>query len=338
VPAVSAEPTAAAKPPPASGSAARAAATSEDEPAVVITGIVGRLGRRLARRLHREHRVIGIDRRPFEGRPKDIEHHQIDLRRKKTRDVFRSTPVAAVVHLGVMHDPRASASEHHTWNVAGFQKMLEYVTQYKIPKLVLLSSSNVYGPRPDNPQFLSEDAPLLGGASFSEIRDLVEIDMLAQSFFWKRPETETVILRAVHILGTVRNAPSNYLRLPVVPTLLGFDPMIQVIHEEDVVRAIELALRPGVRGIFNVAGPSPAPLSRIVKTIGRPFLPIPHGIAATMLAPLWRLRVASFPAPELDHIRYVCMVDDQRARATLGYSPTKTLEETVRAVDDGRWI
>jgi UDP-glucose 4-epimerase len=141
-----------------------------EEPAVVITGIVGRLGRRLARRLHRDRRVIGVDRRPFEGRPKDIQHHQLDIRRKKTRDVFRGTPIAAVVHLGVMHDPRASASEHHTWNVAGFQKILEYVAQYRIPKLVLLSSANVYGPRPENPQFLGEDAPLLGGAAFSPSR------------------------------------------------------------------------------------------------------------------------------------------------------------------------
>ena len=110
--------------------------------------------------------------------------------------------------------------------------------------------------------------------------------MLAQSFFWKRPETETVILRPVHILGTVRNAPSNYLRLPVVPTLLGFDPMVQVIHEEDTVRALELALRPGVRGIFNLAGPAPAPLSRIIGVLGRAALPIPHTLARTMLAPL----------------------------------------------------
>ncbi|HEX9296360.1 MAG TPA: NAD-dependent epimerase/dehydratase family protein [Polyangiaceae bacterium] len=325
------------RPPPAKAAAARSVVAASAEPAVVITGIVGRLGRRLARRLHREGRVIGIDRRPFEGRPKDIEHHQIDIRRKKTRDIFRGTPIRAVVHLGVMHDPRASASEHHTWNVAGFQKILEYVAQYEVPKLVLLSSANVYGPRPENPQFLTEDAPLLGGAAFSEIRDLVEIDMLAQSFFWKRPETETVILRPVHILGTVRNAPSNYLRLPVIPTLLGFDPMIQVLHEEDTVRAIELALRPGVRGVFNIAGPPPAPLSRVVKTVGRPTVPIPHAFAATMLKPLFQLRMASFPKPELDHIRYVCMVDDQKARETLGYAPSKSLEETVRAVDDGRW-
>jgi UDP-glucose 4-epimerase len=308
-----------------------------DEGAIVITGIVGRLGRRLARRLHRSERVIGVDRRPFLDRPKDIEHHPIDIRRKKTRDVFRSHNVRAVVHLGIMHDPRASASEHHLWNVAGFQKLLEYVTQYRVPKLVLLSSANVYGPRPENPQFLSEDAPLLGGAAFSDIRDLVEVDMLAQSFFWKKPEIETVILRPVHILGTVRNAPSNYLRLPVIPTLLGFDPMVQVIHEQDTVAAIELSLRPGVRGIFNLAGPPPAPLSRIVKILGRPSMPIPHPLASTMLGPLWRLRVASFPAPELDHIRYVCMVDDQRARETLGYAPSKGLEETVRSVDKERW-
>ena len=102
MPAVPAEPTAAANAPPSSGKApARAAAVSPDQPAVIITGIVGRLGRRLARRLHREHRVIGIDRRPFDGRPKDIEHHQVDLRSKKARDVFRAGGVKALVHLGV---------------------------------------------------------------------------------------------------------------------------------------------------------------------------------------------------------------------------------------------
>src|SRR5258708_22330782 len=199
--------------------------------AVVITGIVGKLGRRLARRLHRERTVIGIDRREFEGRPKDIEHHQIDIRRKKTQDIFRQTKLAAVVHLGVMHDPRVSQAEHHSWNVAGFQRLLEFVAQYDVPKLIVLSSANVYGPRPDNPQFIPEDAPLLGGAAFSAIRDLIEVDMLAQSFFWKRPDTATVILRPLHIVGNVRNAPSNYLRLNVIPTLMGFDPMVQVLHQ-----------------------------------------------------------------------------------------------------------
>ncbi len=309
------------------------------EPAVVVTGICGRLGRRVCRLLHRETRVVGIDRRPFPDKPKDVQHFEVDIRRKKTQDVFRpnanGTPtVAAVVHLGVMHDPRASAAEHHSWNVSGFAKLLEYVQQYKVPKLVVLSSANVYGPQPDNAQFLGEEAPLLGGQRFPEIRDLVEVDMLAQSFFWKNPDTETVVLRPVHILGSVHNAPSNYLRLPVIPTLLGFDPMVQVIHEDDVVNAIRLALRPGVRGIFNLAGPDPIPLTRLVKALGKPTLPIPHPLGKMMLRRLYKLRLSSFPEPELDHIRYVCMVDDRRAREELGYSPRKGLEETARAVEE----
>ncbi|MDC0742674.1 NAD-dependent epimerase/dehydratase family protein [Polyangium mundeleinium] len=301
---------------------------------VLITGICGRLGRRLARHLHRERPVIGIDRRSFEDKPKDIVHHQVDIRRKKTQDVFRHERLAAVVHLGVMHDPRVDQAEHHSWNVVGLQRLLEYVAHYDVPKLVVLSSANVYGPRPDNPQFLTEDAPLLGGASFSEIRDLIEVDMLAQSFFWKRPRTETVILRPVHILGAVRNAPSNYLRLPVIPTLLGFDPMVQVIHQDDVVSAIARALMPGARGIYNIAGPPPLPLSRLVGMTGRTRVAVPHGIAQGVVRKLWQYRATSFPAPEIDHIRYVCMVDDTRARTDLGYAHTHDITQTVAAIDD----
>jgi UDP-glucose 4-epimerase len=305
--------------------------------AVLVTGICGRLGKLLARTLHRERRVVGVDRRPFLDRPKDIEHAQVDIRRKKLREVFRAGDFEAVVHLGIMHDPRASAADHHSWNVAGFSKLLEYVSQFRVPKLVMLSSANVYGPQPSNPQFLTEEAPLLGGQNFSDIRDLIEIDMLAQSFFWKLPETETVILRPVHILGTVHNAPSNFLRKDPIYTIWGFDPMAQVIHQADVVHAIELALRRGVRGIFNLAGPEPAPLSRLIKILGRQKISVPHSLARPLLRRMWSLRLTTFPPPELDHIRFVCMVDDRRAREVLGFAPQASLEETVRSVDDGRW-
>jgi len=301
---------------------------------VVVTGICGRLGRQVARVLHRERTVVGVDRRDFIGKPKDIDHERLDLRRKKLRDVFRGGDVDAVIHLGVMHDPRASAAEHHSWNVEGFTKLLDYVAQFRVPKLVVLSSANVYGPQPHNPQFLTEEAPLLGGARFSEIRDLIEVDMLAQSFFWKHPDVQTVILRPVHILGRVRNAASNFLRLPRVPTLLGYDPMVQVIHEQDVVAAIVAALAPGARGIFNVAGPEPMPLSRVLRILDRPTLPMPYTLAKGLINRMFALRLTSFPAPELDHIRYVCMVDDHRAREELGYAPQYDAGETVKSIED----
>jgi UDP-glucose 4-epimerase len=305
--------------------------------AVLITGICGRLGKQLARVLHRKGPVVGVDRRSFPDKPKDIVHARVDIRRKKLKEIFRSTNVRAVVHLGVLHDPRASAADHHSWNVAGFTKLLEYISQFRVPKLVMLSSANVYGPHPSNPQFLTEEAPLLGGQNFSDIRDLVEMDMLAQSFFWRVPTTETTILRPVHILGTVHNAPSNFLRKDPIVTILGFDPMMQVVHQSDVVHAIELALRSGSRGIFNVAGPEPTSLSHLVKILGRRKISVPYGITRAVLGRMWSLRLTSFPPPEIDHIRYVCMVDDRRAREALGFRPQMSLEQTVRSVDEGRW-
>jgi UDP-glucose 4-epimerase len=132
----------------------------------------------------------------------------------------------------------------------------------------------------------------------------------------------------------VRNAPSNYLRLPWVPTLLGFDPMVQAIHELDVVDAIVCALTTGVRGIFNVVGPGEVPLSTILRELEKPTVPIPHPLARAVLTTLWRGKLTSFPVPELDHIRYVCMVDGTRAREQLGFKPRYTLKETIRAVND----
>ncbi len=296
---------------------------------IAITGISGRLGGLLARHLHRRHTVVGIDRRPFRGAPRDVEMHRIDIRRKRCEEVFRAGRFDAVVHLNLMHDPRASSRDHYTFNIQGTDKVMQYCVRHGIPKFVLLSSANVYGPRPDNDQFLSEDTPLMGAERFGLIGDLVGVDMLAQSFFWKHPGVKTVILRPVHIVGAVHNAPSNYLRLEHPPRLLGFDPMVQVVHEEDVVRAIELACQPEAEGIFNVPGCEAAALSTLLRMAGGKVVDFPHFLAQPVLESLWRWRLSSFPGPEIDHLRYVCMVDGTRAHDTLGYTPRYDLDATM---------
>ncbi|HKC61697.1 MAG TPA: NAD-dependent epimerase/dehydratase family protein, partial [Myxococcales bacterium] len=65
---------------------------------VLITGISGNLGRTLARLLHRTEKVAGLDRRPFAGKPKDLELHQLDIRKKKVEDVFRRGEIRALLH------------------------------------------------------------------------------------------------------------------------------------------------------------------------------------------------------------------------------------------------
>ena len=299
---------------------------------VCITGIAGRLGQALARRLHRNDDVIGIDRRSLEVLPKDVEFHQVDIRRRRAEDIFRTHKIDALVHLNIMHDPRRSAQEHHEFNVRGTQKILGLCQRHGIGKVVVLSSANIYGPAPTNNQFLTEEAPLMGSKGFGFIRDLIAVDMYCSSFFWRHPEIETVILRPVHIIGGVRNAPSNYLRLDRIPTLMGYDPMVQLVHLEDVISAIQLALRPGIRGIFNIAGPEAAPLSELIRMLGKEQIPVPEPVARPFFKLLWKAHLTSFPVQEMDHIKFVCMVDDSRAREHLRYEHKYDLQATLEAL------
>ena len=173
----------------------------------------------------------------------------------------------------------------------------------------------------------------MGSQSFPGIRDLVAVDRTVQSFFWKHPEVKTSILRPVHIVGShLRNAPSKYLRLSHPPILAGFDPMIQVIHEEDVVSAIVAALHSEVGGIFNIAGPAEVPLRRLLKKLNRKVLPVPHFLAVPVLSRLFNMRLTSFPAPEFDHIKYSCIVDGTRAKVALNYAPHFSMDEIVHAM------
>jgi UDP-glucose 4-epimerase len=306
----------------------------KDRPVVLVTGISGNLGRTLTKLLHRTERIVGIDRRPFIGAPKDVEVFQIDLRKKKAEDVFRRFSVKAVIHMGIMHDPRMSQEEHHAFNVVGTTRVLDACARQGIKKVVVLSSANVYGPSPDNSNFLTEDAPLMAASRFSEVRDLIEVDMLAHGFFWRHPELETVILRPVHILGpTIKNAPSNYLRLRHPWMLAGFDPMVQLIHQEDAARAMVEALTPGLRGVYNVVGPGEVPLSSVFRELGRTPIPVPHVIARPLLSVLFRYRLAEFPPPELDHIQFLCNVDGSAWVRDVHWEPRFSMRETIHSVD-----
>jgi UDP-glucose 4-epimerase len=142
-----------------------------------------------------------------------------------------------------------------------------------------------------------------------------------------------VILRPVNIVGpTVRNAPSNYLRLERPITVLGFDPMVQLVHEEDVCRALMLALQPGLRGVFNVTGPGEVPLSSVLRELGRRPVPVPHPLVRFIVRRAFEARLSSFPPEEVDHIQYLCVVDGSRFAREAGWNPAFSLRETVRSV------
>lgn len=302
---------------------------------IIVTGIGSRLGLLVARRLHRigEYQIVGIDRRPTERLPKDIEHLRVDIRSKRARDAFRHD-VAALVHVGLLSLTRGPVQQ--SWNLLGTARLLEYCEAYGVPKVVVLSSADVYGARPDNQQFLSEDAPLLGASEDPALHELITADMQATSFFWRSRDAhvDTVVLRPVHVLGALRNPPSNYLRLKKIPILWGFDPMMQVIHERDVVEAIVLALKPGAHGVFNIPGPGQVPLSVLVRELDSPVRRMPYLALRLSVATGHRFHLTRFAPADLAHLRFVGMVDGTRAQRELGFRPRYSLRETIRAVYD----
>ncbi len=302
---------------------------------IIATGAAGNFGGIVARALMRKHRVVAVDRRPMRAMPDSVIPVVTDVRRRAIEDVFRTYRVKAIVHQGLEHNPRGEP-DRYRFNVVGTERLLDLAAKYKVARFVMLSSATIYGPDPDNSYFLDEHTPLLGAEHHPEIRDLVAADRIVQSFFYRQPEVQTTILRPVHIIGPrVRNAASNYLRLPRPWMLTGFDPMVQFIHEEDAVTALLLALESDNKGVFNIVGPGEAPLSRLLKVLGKSPRWVPWFVGRSLLRGTWRFHVAGFRPSELRHVQYNCIVDGQRARSELGFSPGYSLFETIRSVHGG---
>jgi UDP-glucose 4-epimerase len=297
-------------------------------PCVLVTGSGSDLGRVLCRTLHRDFDVIGIDTRAFPDRPKDVEHHEVDLRRKAAQTIIKKKRPDYVVHLGPMHDDRRQSRGAALLEATA--TLLSLVEAVGAKKLVVLSSASLYGPSPTSAAFLTEDAPLLGGQHHARMADGIAVDMMVQSFFWKSPSTETVILRPVHIIGPhLQNQVSRALRQERMPTMLGFDPMVQLIHEDDLTAAVVLALRPGVRGVFNLTGGTQAPLSRILEVRHIGAVPIPGPLLGAAATRLRALRLARFDPADVVHLKYTCLVDDSRAREAMGFVPRRTLMQAL---------
>ncbi|MCA9773010.1 MAG: SDR family oxidoreductase [Myxococcales bacterium] len=304
---------------------------------ILITGASGSLGRLLVKHFLGREPIIGVDRRPFMGRPMDLEFYQIDLRKKKAENLFRRESIRAVYHLDVQHSPRMSPMELHQRNVRTTMKLLEYCERYQVPKLVFLSTSNVYGANPLNPNFLSEDAPLAAGTDNAFMATLIEAEMYVMTYLWRRPEMQVVILRPVHIVGpSVHNPLSNYLRLRRVPTVMGFDPLLQLIHEDDVIHALALAGQPGAHGIYNIVGPGLVPLSVILRELGARHYSVPGPLLRTMIRRLWKRRLFPIAPAELNFLQFVCNVDGARAAKDLGFKPHYSLQETIRSLRSPR--
>jgi len=300
---------------------------------VLITGISGALARSGAEGLlERKHSVYGIDRRPWPDAPKQVKMLRADIRKRPAEDVFRRWKPDALIHMATVTHFSTSLEERYRINLGGTRALFDHCANYGVKQALFIGRHTVYGAAPDAPLYRSESEPPLAAATFPELADLVAADLFAASALWRWPDLDTAVLRLVYTLGPSRRGTlAQFLRGPRVPAVMGFDPLFQFLHEQDAAAAIILAIEKKARGVFNVCGPQPVPLSLLCRATGRVKVPIPEPLLSKVTG---RFGFPKLPAGAVSHLKHPIVLDRSAFAAATGFEPEFDEVETMEGF---RW-
>jgi UDP-glucose 4-epimerase len=298
---------------------------------VLVTGVAGDLGRRFAAQLSRSpevERVIGVDVVPPRGDLAGADFVRADIRNPVIAKVIVRERVDTVVHTSVAATAAAAGGRTSTkeLNVIGTMQLLAACQQAPdVRKLVLKSSAAYYGASNRDPAMFTEGMgpKRLPGGGFA--KDVNEVESYARGFARRRPDVAVTMLRFANVIGpTITSAMTGYFRLPVIPRVLGFNPRLQFLHEQDALDALEHATVTDVTGTFNVAGDGIITLAQAVRRIGRPSLPLPGFAVPTFGSAIRQTRVADFSPEQVAFLTFGRGLDTTRMRQMLGFEPTFT--------------
>ena len=304
---------------------------------VAVTGATGNLGALLVPRLEGDGRVRRIltlgPRAPLGNK---IDHRALDLTRHTAEEdlteALSEERVDALYHLAFLDRPARHGSLAHEIEVIGTMRVLAAAGATKVPKLIVPSFTAVYGARPGGPAVHTERSPLEAPES-RFLHDRVQVEEQVRGFRARHPDVKVIVLRFAPVLGpTVDNPATRLLRRRNVPTLLGFDPLWQAIHEEDAGLALHLALHAEASGEFNVVADGVLPFSGLLQLAGARPVPLPPPLAKAALHALNAAGAAMVPTHLLDFLRFSWVAEGSRAKEALGFSPRHTARDAARAL------
>jgi len=306
-----------------------AVASEPGKKTVLVTGAAGSLARRVIGRLHGPCRVIAVDFRQKVETDAGIPSYRVEYHKRGFEDVFLAHPIDAVIHIGRFFPHEKTRDLRYNANVLGTKHLLDLARKYGVGQVLIHSTYFVYGASPYNPALLDEDAPLKASEVTQDLVDAVEVESLANIYLWKYPQLNITILRPCNVLGPgVRNSMSLLLSRRLAPVLVGFAPLMQFLHVEDMAAAIECAFQGNRPGIYNVAPEDYVPYPQAVEECGCRKLPIPsippllpRAISRTLN---WN---AFFPPYLVNYFKYPVILDGRLFRATFGWKPKRTLND-----------
>ncbi len=304
---------------------------------VAVTGSASTLGSHLVGLLEdapRVRRVISLDREAPKSAGSKTRHFDIDLTRhdveERVAEILQSEGADTVVHLAFHDIPTHRADESHYLESVGTMHIVNACRRTQVHKFVLWSQTFLYGGSPKNPCFLEEHKPLCAPVSEAFFRDKMQAEHDALEFGRPGRGRVVTILRTAPIVGPhIDNFVTRYFKQPWVPTILGFDPLYQFLHESDAVAALKRAVDADVSGVFNIAGEGVLPLNKAIRLVGRKNLPLTRPLARLAIGARWVARSSPIPPSFLDHVQYACVGDTERARRVLGFVPLYSSREAL---------
>jgi UDP-glucose 4-epimerase len=300
---------------------------------VLITGVSNPLGAEVARRLATSVPwLFGCDLNDPVAAIEDMDFVHADTRQSVIGKLVRQLKIDTVVHLAVMVDsPRGERATHET-NVIGTMNMLTGCAgpSSSVRRLVVKSSQAVYGARPEYPSLLSEDAAGMSTGGSLVTRDLLELEQMTHDFALRNPACRVARLRLGYRV-TRTTALGRYLSQPLIPSFLGYDPRLQLLHEDDAAEAVARAALGDQEGTFNVSGEGVVLLSQAMAIMGAQ--PLPLLLPASQWISRFAIRSSTgvnLPGHLLDLLLHGSVMDCSRLRAEFGWAP----EHTSRGVMD----
>lgn len=302
---------------------------------VLVTGVSRDLGRRFARSIAQDpsvRRVIGVDVIPPRGDIGNVSFIRADIRNPVIAKIIAKEDVDTVVHMSVIATPSGAGgrTSMKELNVIGTMQLLAACQKApSIQHLIVKSTTTVYGASSRDPAMFTENMSAKSLPKTGYSKDAFEVEGYVRGFARRRPDVRVTMLRAANVIGPHVVSPiTQYFRLPVIPTVLGFDPRLQFLHESDLLSALRHAVVTDVPGTFNLAGDGLIMLSQATRRLGRTTVPVP-GFAVSAFGQVLRKAGLStdFSPEQVAFLTFGRGVDTTRMRDELGFHPAFTTAE-----------
>lgn len=306
-------------------------------PGIAITGTAGFVGHMVLQSLVARgtpDRPVVVDCRPPRVTPHHYTYQDCDLTQSEASAALAALlhrhRCHTIIHAALPTQPWRDLEAMHELQSIGTMHLLYAAEKAQVRQLILASTTDVYGAFPDNPNFLVESHPLRGSEMSTFLRDKIDVERQFTRYADAHPQCTVTILRPCTILGpTVHNYKTNFLQHPIIPTVLGYDPLVQFVHEHDVARAFTCAIAKRHAGAVNIVGAGVIPLSRALAMARRLHVPIAYPLFQLTAALCWHANISDAPAAHINFLKYPCIADGERARRHLGFTPVYSSQEAL---------